>query len=430
MKVLRSPKARLACSTRVVLCCSTVVVILLIIYCTRQRRFIQQLRANITGAHRFTNLREYSVSLELLSKIIVIRRAYFDDRKRNDHKNAVVFMLEMKRSVQPKSLFAGCRVGSVVSSKVHFRHSEQYNWAISNIHVTKNVAFVDCFDVFDVKDGDPAYLTIGLFKIGSLQVKDVEVRSQRNVVVPQSRKYTNPHPSVVACVATIRMGEISPSDDGLLYQWLRYQKTIGVDHVHIVAEDTFSASGGFRHPVIQDALKANYLSIDFWPRWFNTTEIYHSSQHLAYTDCLYRFQGAYDYGVFSDLDDFFVPRGKSKSIKTYLQRWCSGKILSCMFKWYEYYPDCGWSPESVDPDGNLTATVHTQKSVLKKNPKSAHQLQGVVEIGIHYPMVNQPGYKRPVSVPFREAYFAHLRKQILPPGGCSQFDTKRHNVMH
>ena len=270
------------------------------------------LNQSYTDSYQYTT----ETSLEALSKLLVVRRAYFDKRKRNDHKNAVVFMLEMARSLVGQNIFTGCRVGSVESSSVHFRKSNQYQWAINVKHTTKNVAFVDCFDVNGVEDGDAAYIKLSHYK---LKVKNVEVKSQRNVIVPQSRKYMTPsYPSLVACVATVRMGEIPPSEDGMLYQWLLYQKTIGVDHVHMIAEDTFVTSGGFEHPIVQDALKENFLSIDFWPRWFNTTEIYHSSQHLAYTDCLYRFQGVYDYGVFSDLDDFFVPRGKSKSMKAYL----------------------------------------------------------------------------------------------------------------
>ena len=358
-------------------------------------------------------------SLEALSKLLVVRRAYFDHRKRHGHKNAVVFMLEMARSLVGQNIFTGCRVGSVESSSVHFRKSEQYQWAINVKHMTKNVAFVDCFDVNGISDGDAAYVKLNHSKIGSLEVKKVEIKSQRNVVVPHSRKYMNlSYPSLVACVATVRMGEIPPSEDGMLYQWLRYQKTIGVDHVHMFAEDTFVTSGGFEHPIVQGALKENFLSIDFWPRWFNTTEIYHSSQHLAYTDCLYRFQGVYDYGVFSDLDDFFVPRGKNKSMKTYLKRWCSGEIISCNFKWYQYYPYCGWSPESVGSDGNLTTTMHSKKCVAKGDPKSAHQLRAVVEMGIHTAVDRLPGFKPPAFVPFREAYFAHLRKLSHPPGGC------------
>ena len=182
----------------------------------------------------------------------------------------------------------------------------------------------------------------------------------------------------------------------------------------MIAEDTFVTKGDMDHPIVEKALKENFLSIDFWPRWFNHTEIYHSSQHLAYNDCLYRFQGVYDYVLFSDSDDFFVPCGESKSIKTYLKRWCVGKTASCNFHWWQFYPDCGWRPKSVGPDGNLTATLTSKKSKLTT---SAHQIKGIVDVGVHIALSLMPGYKQK-KVPLKEAYFVHLRRLYMTPDKC------------
>ena len=201
-------------------------------------------------------------SLYVLSKSLVVRRVYFDSRKKQEHKNAIVFMLDIKRSLR-SNMFTGCRVGQVKSSKVQFHPSIAYKWTIAHRNITQSVAFVDCFDVGGITEGDPAFLEISHTEFGSLEVK-----SQKNVIFPQSTKDRSvSYPSVVSCVGTLRLGEIPPSEDGMLYQWLRYQKTIGVDHVHLIAEDTFVTMGGFDYPVIKDALRENYLSIDFWPRW-------------------------------------------------------------------------------------------------------------------------------------------------------------------
>ena len=367
----------------------------------------------------FSSNNESLVSLlTVLSKTIVVRRAYFDYRKRDGHENAVVFIMEVKRSITSK-MFTGCRVGGRESSKVRFRYAEQYDFAIKTKHVTKNVALIDCYDVHGVKDGDPVYLIVDSFKVGYAVMRRGEVKSQQNLVVPFRRNFNNSAPTVVTCIATVRLGEISPSDDGVLYNWLRYQKTIGVDHVHMIAEDTFISAGGMENSYIQDAVKENYLSVDFWPRWFNETEIYHSSQHLAYNDCLYRFMGAYDYVVFADSDDFFVPMKPSKSIKTYLKKWCSGKTATCRFQCYQFYPDCGWNPKSVGADGNLTATMHYLKTttLAEYKAKSGHQVLALVDAGVHRAMALMPGYKQ-TAVPFKEAYFAHLRKGLTPHSGC------------
>ena len=356
-----------------------------------------------------------STLLAILSKTILVRRAYFDNRKRDGHENAVVFTMEVKRSIRSK-VFIGCRVGGRESSKVHFQYSTPYDWAIKTFHVTKNIALVDCYDVHGAKDGDPAYLIVANYKIGSTVMKREEVKSQRNLVVPV-RNHFSDSPSVVACLATVYFAEIPPSVDGMLHNWLRYQKTIGVDHVHMIADDTFVIAGGMDNSYVQDAVKENYLSVDFWPRWFNETEIYHRSQHLAYIDCIYRFMGAYDYVVYTDSDDFFVPVKTSKSIKTYLKKWCSGRTATCKFEWYTFYPDCGWNPESVGADGNLTATVHYSKTTKRVVPKSGHQIRALVDVGRHLAKVLMPGYKQE-WIPSNEAYIAHLRKSHTPRGGC------------
>ena len=358
--------------------------------------------------------------LEVLSKALVVRRCYLDRRRREGHRNAVVFFVEMKRSLK-SNIFTGCRVGSKVSSKVHFRRSKAYKWAIDTKHVTKDLAFVDCFDIAGIKDGDSAFLRISHVEFGSTKKVGIEVRSQRNLIIPESRNNQQlSHPSVLSCVSTIRMAEIPPSADGMLYQWLRYQKTIGVDHVHMIAEDTFVKAGGFDHSIIKKALKDNFLSIDLWPKWFNETEIYHSSQHMAATDCVYRFQGVYDYVIISDSDEFLIPRGKSKSIKPYLKKWCSGRKATCVFEWHQFYPDSGWTPQTVGPDGNLTATVRCQNTTKMDNVKSAHQLRAIVEVGRHGPIKIISGYSQSI-VPMKEAYFGHLRKQLSPPPGLCNY---------
>ena len=83
----------------------------------------------------------------------------------------------------------------------------------------------------------------------------------------------------------------------------------------MIVDKNFVRAGGLDNEVIQQAVVEGYLSTDYWPNWLNSMEVY-SSQKLAYQDCLYCFQGAYDYIIYADSHDFFVPVKKSKSIKT------------------------------------------------------------------------------------------------------------------
>ena len=49
--------------------------------------------------------------------------------------------------------------------------------------------------------------------------------------------------------------------------------------------------------------------------------------------------------------------------------------------------------------------------------KSVHQIQALVDVGVHMAIDLLPGYGQ-TAVPFRNAYFAHLRKGYFVPGRC------------
>ena len=350
-----------------------------------------------------------ALSAVSLSKELVIRRVYFDPRKRDGHSNAAVFLFEASRRVNTR-LFSGCRIGTYRSDKFHFRVPGFYKWFQDHRGATAQLAMLDCYDIPQPRNGDSA----SLFYTSSTSGLEVEVLSLKPLVVPEGRK--NSTATVATCLANVFVGEHSPTQYGMIYHWLRYQKTIGVDHVHMIVEDSFVRAGGFHEAYSQQAIREGFLSIDFWPHWLNKTEIYRS-QSLAYEDCLYRFQGVYDYVIYCDSDDFFVPVSRNKSIKHYLQTWCGGKTGTCRFQWRQLYPDCGWDPGSVRGDGNLTATVSYKKSTVRIVPKSVHQLKGIVDAGVHSSMERIPGYGRK-DVPPSEAYFAHLRTRSRPPRGC------------
>ena len=349
---------------------------------------------------------------QVLSKELIIRRVFFDRRRRGGHSNSTVFLVEAKGLKLGSQNFAGCRVGLYTSNKFLFRPAVSYKFVQNQKDSTSSLALVDCYDIRAVRNGDSASL---YFR--SHNGRKVEVQSLKPLFVPEPRATLDP-PAVtsVVCVGMIRTGAHSPSEHGMLYHWLRYQKEIGVDHVHMAVEDSFVQAGGLQHEVIQQAVRDGYLSIDFWPFWLNPTEVY-NSQKLAYQDCLYRFQGIYDYIIYADSDDFFVPVKKSKTIEDYLQKWCADETATCQFKWIQFFPDCGWDPKSIGTDGNFTASVTYKPSGVRSVHKSAHQMAAVVDAGTHSANILLDGYVQ-AEVPVGEAYFAHVRFGWPPIDGC------------
>ena len=349
---------------------------------------------------------------QVLSKELVVRRVVFDPRRRDGYPNATVFIMEAKGMTLSEKHFTGCQVGHFLSDRYHFRKPLNYEWVQRNRHATSTLALIDCYDIPTVENGNLAYL----YYNSSARIV-VKIQSQKPVFVPEPRAGVDSSTATaVVCVgAPIYAAEHSAAEYGMLYHWLRYQKVIGVDHVHMYVDDSFVRAGDLQNEVIQQAIREGFLSIDFWPKWLNNTEVF-NTQKIAYQDCLHRFQGVYDYAIYVDSDDFFVPL-KSKSVKDYLVKWCSGNFGSCQFKWWQFFPDCGWDPNSIGSDGNFTAAI-TYKHIWRRDePKSAHQLRALLDAGTHSVRALVHGYKK-IDVPSNDAYFAHIRFGWLPKNGC------------
>ena len=349
---------------------------------------------------------------QVLSKELVVRRVVLDPRRRSGHISIAVFIMEAKGKKLNGKHFTGCQVGHFFSNEFHFRTPLNYKWVQDHEHATSTLALIDCYNIPRVQNGDSAFLH---YKSSSGAL--VRVQSQKPVFVPEPRAGVDSSAvTAVVCVgAPIYAAEHSAAEHGMLYHWLRYQKVIGVDHVHMYVDESFVRAGALQNEVIRQAIREGFLSIAFWPKWLNTTEVF-NTQKIAYQDCLLHFQGVHDYAIYIDSDDFFVPL-KSKSIKDYLVRWCSGKVGSCQFRWRQYFPDCGWDPKSIGVDGNFTAAMTYKHTWLRSNHKSVHQLKAILDAGTHEAQVLLDGYTRK-EVPKKDAYFSHIRFGWIPDNGC------------
>ena len=58
-----------------------------------------------------------------------------------------------------------------------------------------------------------------------------------------------------------------------LNEWLQYQKTIGIDHIHMIADNSFVKAGGFRNKYLKQAIREGFISTDVWHMWLNDSQI-------------------------------------------------------------------------------------------------------------------------------------------------------------
>ena len=228
-------------------------------------------------------------------------------------------------------LIAQCQLGPHVTSALRVR-------IVDERPLTHTQALVDCFDLPVSGTGLRAFLYYRE-KTGDEQLYTAEVEHLfeplSSPVTSPSHNATNstiPYESkVVACVATLYDGALRRSEYRLFYRWLAHLGTIGVDHVHIVTDHSFLARDGFANSYVFDAVQKRSLSVDFWQRFLNDTDIRNHSKVLAYNHCLYRYMGVYEYALMVDWN-YFLMRGPSDSSKNLLLDNCEkGRSSVCMF---------------------------------------------------------------------------------------------------
>ena len=334
-------------------------------------------------------------------KDVIVRSVYFDKRPRRHHKNASVFMLEVRKTILEQKSIVRCAVGEHFTATFDVRVPRCMSWLHelkAFKYLTHDPVMLHCFDLPGVNGSEASI-------VYEYNNQTLAVRSERPFMIPAPH-HPPPNPqkynfSVVTCVAVLYG---SPK---FLIDWLRYQRTIGIDHVHMIAEDSFQAAGGLKHPYLKQAIEEGYVSVEVWHKWHNRYGMYYHSQPIAHEDCLYRLHSTYDYAFILDQDDFFVPRlTDQQTVQYYIETLCPHG--SCAFEWHEYYPDCGM--EGTTPsDGNLTQSLTSPVFRRRSHVKSIHTLSGVLDAGPHAALNYMRGYNKPRSIPDDIAYVAHLR---------------------
>lgn len=95
-------------------------------------------------------------------------------------------------------------------------------------------------------------------------------------------------------------------------EWLKYQKTLGVDMVHLSVETSFYHE---IYPSLKEFLDSGFVKIEIWKDIVGERLFYHGQN---YQDCIFRHMGI---GLLCDYDDFFIPLVPThKDIHYYLDK--------------------------------------------------------------------------------------------------------------
>jgi len=197
-----------------------------------------------------------------LSKNLVLHNAFVDDRPRNGHSNVtMIFLIASKRVINEK-LITRCGVGKSAVKSFHLRYFQQailmHKWLGLDKFKYEQL-ILECYDV-PVTSGEKAFVR---YRAHPDQL--VVVRTTNPVVIPAPRvSPKGPHDlSVVVCTKAHNR-EVT-----WLPEFLRYQKTLGVDHVHLTVLDQFIKDNGLmdylsNNRFFIEQYKEQYISVQVW----------------------------------------------------------------------------------------------------------------------------------------------------------------------
>lgn len=202
---------------------------------------------------------------------------------------------------------------------------------------------------------------------------------------------------IVVCAAML------PHYTPFVEDWIQYQKTVGVDHIHMTLESSFLSLGSFEQEFLQTAVEESYLSVEFWHQWLNETDICDHSLDLALYGCVFRFQDSFSHIIFSDPRNFFIPRDPAlPRLRDFLSHWCP--TTHCHFEWKNlFYQQC----KKAGSDGNVTASMPLTGFLLKDRMFTIYKSALMVHSSKNRRQYLLESSSR-TSVPVEKGYFAHL----------------------
>ena len=386
------------------------VIVTLIIYLSPQKKTSIDLTPRLSGSLHSTLDEPFSFMNSLpVTKDLIVHSVYFDERSyREGQSNITVIFLTIKRTIFLSHWITSCGIGSKVSNNFLLRPTHQQKRRFRTFMYEQYV--LECYNL-PVVNGSRVF--VGYKTANNMPELVVEAE----VMIPAPRvQPTGKYNFTVATCTKAFNRKLK-----YLSEFVRYQKTLGVDHVHLSVLDEFMRDGSFhdivmRDDFLHDALSCGYLTIAVLDVWYAKKETFLYSSIYQRLGCFYRLRGTYDYISIADTDDFFTPRIPGETdMKHYIQEYCIAKTSnagSCQFKWRWLYPDVCGTSELVGPDGNVTKTVNVPTiEEYYKNTKSIHSGHAVIDFSFHDAKGRGcmlPGYKV-VEMPPHIVYFVHNR---------------------
>ena len=354
---------------------------------------------------------------------ILPRAAFFDSRNRGSHSNTIVVLAHMNKSMLTKpvcnNMVIACKVGDYVITSLEVKSLRINGW-IHKAHpeCTHDDTLILCYDIPTSAIGELNNSVVSVVYINpENRSEHIAVESEHSLFIPKNKRTSQSSTTVMACTTVFG----TPPHFGA---WIRYQKTLGVDLVHVNAHESFLSSSSSNDSDFLEYLQNGFVILSVWKEYLPPGASFYHSQALYYQYCLYRYLGVHDYCVCADTDDFLVPIDDSDfSVHNLVKKIFRPKFLqfpagSCSLEWIRYVePVDGFDPpEKSIRSGNLTHYLDTSYGEHDgKRTKTIYKVSAMLQYGIHGPSAEFLPYQhfRQRSIRRNEGYMAHIKKTRL-----------------
>ena len=346
---------------------------------------------------------------------ILPRAAFFDNRDRGRHSNTIVILGHIKKN-QPKQgykiVVIACKIGDYFNKSPEIK-SLKINWWLHRRFpkLTHDDVLIFCYDIPTSIANNNSVVSVVYVNPENIS-EHIAVESEHPLFIPNE---SNSQSSTTVMVCTT-VFDTPPH----LGAWIRYQKTLGVDMVHINAQESFLSSSSFNDSDFLESLQNGFVKLTVWKEYLPPGASFYHSQALYYQHCLYRYLGVHDFCVCADTDDFLVSvDDKDFGVHKFVKKLFHDKSLtgSCAMEWIRYVePVNGFDPpEESIRSGNLTQ--YSDTSIGEHDGelvKSIYKLSVMLELGIHDSAIFLPSkHYQFRKCPRSEGYMAHIKKARL-----------------
>lgn len=350
-------------------------------------------------------------------RYLIPRAAFFDNRVRGKYNNVTVILAHV---IKTKVKLVGCVIDGHYTDKVELNAVIINTW----VHQTQRLCthddvFIFCFDTPGRNNSKVSVMYENPKNNSEIFITD----SEHPLFIPKSREYSKDfNLSTMTCTTVFG----TPPHIG---EWLRYQKMIGVDFVYINAVETFLHGDAYNDTFLQESIKNGFVQLMVWKEYLKPGALFYHSQVLYYQNCVYRFQGIYEYAIMCDTDDLVIPTD-GRDIRQILQSLFDSdpklrgvhnlgqflhypfrpkqKVGGIQLKWLRYFPGSNFNFNKILA-GNFSQYMKSQPILEEDNFKSIHKLSATSDVGIHKVSGQMMGYTW-IHAPIDVMYVAHLRQ--------------------